>query len=216
MEASKVTPALPQQKSKSNKFLYARLHSLAGIIPLGLFLVEHIYTNALAIFGSEKYNEQIHLLQSIPFLMVVEIVFIAIPLLFHAIYGIYLGFISKNNANQYTYKRNLLFLFQRMSGIIILIFVAYHVWSFRISTAITGTEVNYNLVSEHLQNPLIFAFYVIGVISTAFHFCNGLSTGLITWGITIGKKSQKVSTQVSLVLFFVISVISILTLTAFI
>ena len=205
----------PQSKS-SKKFLYARLHSLAGILPLGLFMAEHFYTNSMAMFGAEKYNEQIALLQSLPFLIGIEIVFIAIPLLFHAIYGLYLSFISNHNTASYKYTRNLTFFFQRISGVIIFVFVIYHVWSFRLSTAMTGTEVNYHLVSEHLQNPIIFAFYVAGIIATAYHLCNGLSTALITRGITIGKTSQRIALQVSMILFALMSALGVATLFSFI
>lgn len=217
MGAREIAPALTTPPSKRyNSFLLSRLHSLAGIIPLGLFIIEHFYTNAMAMFGKEKYNGQIEILQSIPFLLFIEIIFIAIPLLFHAVYGIYLAFISKNNALTYTHKRNWIFFLQRISGIVIFIFVVYHVWSFRLSTAITGTKVSYDLVSEHLQNPLIFTFYVVGIISTAFHFSNGLSTGLITWGITIGKKSQNIAFQLSMILFAAMSVVGIASLFSFI
>lgn len=217
MEAKQLASTLDSSKNlTSKKFLLSRLHSLAGIVPLGLFLIEHFFSNATAVIGEQKYNEQIEGLQSIPFLPVIEIVFIAIPLLYHAIYGIYLSLISKSNVRTYTYTRNWLFIGQRISGIVTLIFVVYHVWSFRLSTAITGTEVNFQLVSEHLHNPLIFAFYVLGIVSTSFHFCNGLSTGLITWGITIGKKSQKMATKVTLSLFVFMSIVGVVSLFAFV
>lgn len=204
------------KNSTSNKFLLSRLHSLLGIVPLGLFLFEHFFLNSTAIIGEQKYNELIEALQNIPFLPVIEIVFIIIPLLYHAIYGIYLSLISKSNVLTYTYTRNWLFIGQRISGIVTLVFVVYHVWSLRVATAITGTEVNFQLVSEHLHNPLIFAFYVLGIVSTSFHFCNGLSTGLITWGITIGKKSQKLVTKVCLVLFVFMSIVGVVSLIAFV
>ncbi|MGW6301045.1 hypothetical protein [Peribacillus butanolivorans] len=86
-----------------------------------------------------------------------------------------------------------MFTLQRLSGIITLIFVIYHVWSFRISSLIFGTEVNYQLVQEHLMNPIIFIFYVVGVLSTTFHFTNGLWAGLITWGVTVGPNAQRIS-----------------------
>ncbi|MCQ6268383.1 succinate dehydrogenase cytochrome b558 subunit [Fictibacillus sp. WQ 8-8] len=215
MEVKQKTWTVIPRGNSSKKFIYSRLHSLAGIVPLGLFLIEHFYSNATAMFGEETYNKQIEGLQSIPFLPVIEIIFIAIPLLFHAVYGIYLSFVSSNNTNTYQYRRNLMYLFQRISGIVTLIFVVYHVWSFRLSTAFTGTEVNFQLVSEHLQNPLIFAFYILGVVSTTYHFCNGLSTGLITWGITLGKNSQKIAVQLSLLLFAVMCLIGIATLYTF-
>ncbi|WP_264805664.1 hypothetical protein [Bacillus sp. NCCP-133] len=112
---------------------------------------------------------------SLPFLFNLEIGFIAIPLFFHAVYGINLSFISKQNAHVYKYNRNISFLLQRVSGIITFIFVIYHVWALRITPAISKIEVNHQLVSEHLANPFMMIFYMAGVLSTTFHFTNGLS-----------------------------------------
>ena len=200
----------------SGRFVLTRLHSLSGVIPLGLFLLEHFFSNATAIISEENFNNTANLIQSIPFLIIFEFVLIALPLLFHAIYGLYIAFTSVSNTSHYSYRRNWFFLFQRISGVITLMFVVYHVWSFRIATAIHDQPVNYHLVSEHLQNPLIFLFYLLGVVSTAFHFSNGLATSLITWGITIGKKSQYVASQLSLGLFLLLSTAGIGILMAFI
>ncbi|TWI58112.1 succinate dehydrogenase cytochrome b558 subunit [Halalkalibacter nanhaiisediminis] len=202
--------------SITKHFVLARLHSLAGLIPLGLFLIEHFYTNATAILGADTYNRQIAFLHNIPFVLLIEIFFIAIPLIFHAVYGMYLTFISRNNTLTYSYRRNWLFFFQRITGIVTLIFVVYHIWALRISNAISGTEVSFQVVSEHLQNPWIFAFYVVGIIATTYHFANGISTGLITWGITIGKASQKMSSRICLGVFILMTVIGIMTLFAFV
>jgi succinate dehydrogenase / fumarate reductase cytochrome b subunit len=215
MESNTVTPTHSVSYRK-NKFVLSRLHSLAGLLPLGLFLVEHLLGNSLAIWGSKRYDEHIHFLQSIPFLPLLEIFLIAIPLLYHASFGIYLSFISKPNANVYPYKRNISFLFQRLTGIVTLIFVSYHVWSFRLGPLFSGTEVNYQLVSEHLANPFIFLFYMAGVVSTVFHFTNGIATGLITWGITVGPKSQLVSQRICFSLFIIFGVMGIASLFAFI
>lgn len=216
MQSNPITKPNLNLHSGRSRFVLSRLHSLAGLLPLGIFLVEHMMSNALAIFGSEKYNEHIHLLQSIPFLPLLEIFLIALPLFFHAAYGIYLSFISKPNAHIYKYKRNVSFVLQRVTGIITLIFVCYHVWSFRLGPMITGTEVNHSLVSEHLANPAIFVFYLAGVLSTAYHFTNGISTGLITWGITVGPRSQKISEKICFSLFILFGVMGVVTLFAFI
>ena len=38
-------------------FLWRRLHSLSGIIPVGAFLLFHIFENLSALRGPEAYNE---------------------------------------------------------------------------------------------------------------------------------------------------------------
>ncbi|GAB7386459.1 succinate dehydrogenase cytochrome B558 [Bacillaceae bacterium] len=201
--------------TSGRRFLLARLHSLAGIIPLGIFLLEHLYANAVALLGPEAYDSHVRALHSIPFLPFFEIVLIGIPLLYHAVFGIYMAFLSQNNALSYSYSRNWKFVLQRASGLVTFVFVAYHLWAFRLSSAFFGTEVNYSAVREHLQHPAIFAFYVLGVVSTTFHFSNGLWTGLITWGITVGAKAQRVSERIAFSLFVILTAIGIAALFAF-
>ncbi|MED4584936.1 succinate dehydrogenase [Brevibacillus choshinensis] len=197
-------------------FLFSRLHSLAGIVPLGAFLIEHFYSNAIVLLGASAYDKQVAALQGIPLVWVLEIVFILIPLLYHASYGIYLAFLSTSNTTSYGYASNWRFLLQRVSGIVTLLFVVYHVWSFRLKSAFFGMDVHFDAVSSHLLNPWIFTFYVLGILSTTFHFTNGLWSGLITWGITAGPRAQQWSGRIMLLLFFLLSLVGLASLIAFI
>lgn len=47
------------------------------------------------------------------------------------------------------------------------------------------------MLRETFKMPLMVALYTIFVLSACFHAFNGLSTFLITWGITITSKAQK-------------------------
>jgi succinate dehydrogenase / fumarate reductase, cytochrome b subunit len=199
----------------SRKFLLTRLHSLAGILPLGLFLLEHLYSNAIAMFGAIEYNKQIERLQSIPFLPVLEVLLIAIPLIYHAVYGLYIAFIARNNAISYSYSRNWMFVLQRASGVITLVFVVYHLWAFRISHLLFGTPVDFNAIQTHLASPWILIFYIVGVLATTFHFSNGIWGALITWGVTVGPKAQHRSAIFTYVVFAVLSISGIATLFSF-
>lgn len=203
-------------RPSSRSFLLGRLHSLAGILPLGLFLLEHLYSNATAMLGREAYDRQVAALQGIPFLAVIEILFIALPLLYHAGFGIYLAFISQNNAFQYSYTRNWMFFFQRASGLVTLVFVLYHLWEFRLANLFFGTPVNFETVQAQLQNPVIFAFYILGILATTFHFSNGVWTALITWGVTPGQRGQKLASNVRYVLFVLLFAIGLGTLISFV
>jgi succinate dehydrogenase / fumarate reductase cytochrome b subunit len=199
----------------SRSFLLTRLHSLMGILPLGIFLIEHFYSNAVAMLGEQAYNEQVERLLGIPFLFFIEIVFIFIPLVYHAVFGLYLAFISKHNALSYKFTRNWMFMLQRLSGVVTLIFVTYHLWAFRISSVIYGTPINYDTVQAHLANPFILVFYIIGVIATTFHFTNGLWGAAITWGFSVSPRSQAITGKIAYSFFFVLSVVGVATLFSF-
>lgn len=77
---------------ESRQFLIRRLHSLSGVLPVGVFLFLHIGTNSLIAVSTEAsdlYQKQVNNLHSIgPLLIPVEILFIFLPLAFHAIVGV--------------------------------------------------------------------------------------------------------------------------------
>ncbi|KGP73849.1 succinate dehydrogenase cytochrome b558 subunit [Pontibacillus yanchengensis] len=199
----------------NREFLYRRLHSLLGVIPVGLFLIQHLVVNHFATRGPEAFNSAAHFMENLPFRIVLELFVIFIPLYFHAIYGVYIAFTSKNNVSSYGYFRNWMFYLQRISGIITLIFVTWHVWETRIQAGLGNVEVNYALMENILENPFMLVFYIIGVISTTFHFANGLWSFLVSWGITMSPRSQVISTYVTLGVFVLLSYVGIAAILAF-
>lgn len=215
-----------QEFFRRNHFLLRRLHSLTGIVPVGGFLLFHLYENSKALAGPEAYNASVRFINSLPLVWAMEIFIIFIPLYFHAIYGIYIAADSRNNVLNYGYGRNWAFYFQRLSGIITLFFVTYHLWHFRFQKFIgaygpyVGGESmsglpTFEIVREALSQPLVFAVYVVGVIASAYHLCNGVYTFLITWGITIGPKSQRVSNLITNAAFVLVSILGIAGMTGF-
>ncbi|WP_345240000.1 succinate dehydrogenase cytochrome b558 subunit [Pontibacillus salipaludis] len=199
----------------NREFFYRRLHSLLGVIPVGVFLIQHLVVNHFATRGEQAFNDAAHFMESLPFRIVLELFIIFIPLYFHAIYGVYIAFTSKNNVNQYGYFRNWMFYLQRISGVITLIFVTWHVWETRIQAAL-GEEVNFSMMADILANPFMVVFYIIGVVSTTFHFANGLWSFLVSWGITMSPRSQRISTYVTLAIFVALSYVGVAAILAFI
>src|SRR3981189_2672564 len=87
----------PLRAGEGNSFLWRKLHSLTGIIPIGAFLVEHIVSNFETIHGPLAYAKQVLFLNSLPLVRVLEWVFIFIPLAFHAGYGLFIAFRGRTN-----------------------------------------------------------------------------------------------------------------------
>lgn len=198
----------------NREFFYRRLHSLLGVIPVGIFLTQHLVVNHFATKGPEAFNKAAHFMEELPFRYVLEIFIIFLPLLFHAIYGLYIAFTAKHNVKRLGFFRNWMFFLQRMTGILTLIFITWHVWETRIA-ALFGEEVNYDMVANIVDNPFMLAFYIVGILSTVFHFANGLWSFLVSWGITITPRSQRISTYVTLGIFVALSVVGIRAITAF-
>lgn len=195
-------------------FNHRRLHSLLGVVPMGLFLVVHLTVNYFAVRGPQAYNKASNFMESLPFLYFLEIVLIFLPIIFHAVYGVYIAFQAKNNVQRFGYFRNWMFFFQRWSGIFLVIFIAWHVWETRIAHAL-GEAVNFNMMANILSNPGMFIFYLVGVIATIFHFCNGLWSFCVSWGITVTPRSQHIMTYVSIILFILLSIVGVRALVAF-
>ncbi|MDQ0224672.1 succinate dehydrogenase [Bacillus sp. 7586-K] len=199
----------------NKEFVNRRLHSLLGVIPVGLFLVQHLVVNHFATRGAEAFNKAAHFMEMLPFRYALEIFIIFLPLLYHAIYGVYIAFTAKNNVTNYGYLRNWLFLLQRVTGIITFIFIAWHVWETRIAAAF-GQEVNYDMMASILSSPIMLVFYLVGVISTIFHFSNGLWSFAVSWGITVTPRSQQISTYVTLAIFLALSIVGVRAIFAFV
>ncbi len=200
---------------EKNHFFVRKLHSLFGVIPIGLFLLEHLYTNSFATQGAEAFNSKVEFLQSLSYVLYIEIFLILLPIIFHALYGLYIVYVAKNNVLQYTYYRNWAFYLQRVTALITLIFVVYHLWVLRISAFITGSEVTFTVMARHLSNPLVLALYVIGLVAATYHFANGLWAFLVNWGITIGPRAQRISAYAATVVFVVLTVMGLQALFAF-
>lgn len=203
--------------STERSFFNRRLHSLLGVIPVGFFLVEHLYTNFTMTKGVQAFIEQVEWLWSLPFLPILEIFFIYLPLMYHAIYGLYIAFQAKNNVTQYGTFRNIMFILQRVTGGITLVYVVWHVWQTRVQLMIhdfTSAEL-----AEHtatiLHNPVTLTLYIIGLLAAVFHFSNGMWSFLVSWGITVGPRAQMISTWVWGILFLVLSYMGITSLLAF-
>ena len=200
---------------KGREYTFRKWHSLMGVIPVGVFLTQHLIVNNFATRGAEAFNKAAGFMELLPFRYALEIFIIFLPILYHAIYGLYIAFTAKNNAVSYGYFRNWMFVFQRISGIVTLIFISWHVWETRIQ-AMLGKEVNYDMMADILNNPAMFAFYLVGVVSTIFHFANGLWTFCISWGLTASPRSPRISTYVTLAIFLGLSYVGVSALLAFI
>lgn len=194
-----------------NAFYSRKIHSLLGVIPIGFFLVEHFITNFSATKGNAEFVSKVEWLNGLPFIFFLELFGIWLPLLYHGVYGLYIAYQSRNNVHRYGYHRNYMFALQRITGVVTLIFIVWHVWETRVQIALGNTDIQDLGVLMHdiLSNPLFFTFYVIGVVAASFHFCNGMWSFLVSWGITVGPRSQRVSSYIWTIAFFVIATIGV-------
>lgn len=194
---------------KPYHFLIRRVHSILGLVPIGLFLTFHMILNLSARGGPEMYDKVISTMRTFPGIVVVELIVIFIPIFVHAVYGSWVVYTGQSNVLKYNYARNWFYIIQRISGVYTVIFIITHVYLMRFG------EADFAALQHFVSNPLGLIFYALGVLFAIFHFVNGLWAFAITWGITIGPHSQKVCSYVLGVVFILLSVVGLTDLSAF-
>jgi len=187
-----------------NHFALRRLHSLTGIVPVGAFLINHLLTNSTAFLGTKNFNEHVEWIHGLPWLVFIEVLFIFLPLAFHGGYGVLIALQGKSNAAQYPYLDNWRYSLQRVSAWIMVPFILVHLAHYRFAHWFGGT--NYFTAEAHggffaftqsgflhmwLPTWVWVVLYIIGLTATVYHFCNGIGTFCITWGLTVGDASRK-------------------------
>jgi succinate dehydrogenase / fumarate reductase, cytochrome b subunit len=208
-------PAAEPGFLQRHHFLLRRLHSLSGIVPAGIFVIMHLFTNFQmwpAIFDPRApgFQHEVGFIHSLPALLILEIS-IWLGIGFHAILGLVYTFTGNNKwgvpeSTHYHYFDSWRYVLQRVTGILALIFILFHVatlrwrWSLPIQTPFYVTvntpegEVKTAMASTALALQYgwwVVALYVIGAYSVIYHWCNGLWTAAISWGLTVSVAAMR-------------------------
>jgi succinate dehydrogenase / fumarate reductase, cytochrome b subunit len=218
------TSSAPSHASKRAPFLerhyhlLRRLHSLSGVVPIGVFLFPHLTTNSSIVWGATlnagKYGElgagnagiatfqhEVDFIHNLPALIFVEIFVLWLPIAYHAILGVYFARSGRSNTERYGYQSNWRYAAQRLTGYLGVLFLFMHISSLRWGWTYGGLMPSFDAAhaasttAEHLQGGLFpyfnAGFYAVCVLALVFHFANGLWTAAITWGLTISKQAQQ-------------------------
>jgi succinate dehydrogenase / fumarate reductase, cytochrome b subunit len=181
--------------TKENYVLH-RIHSLTGVVPVGYYMVQHLALNTFSIGGAASFNGVIEFFEGIPkhILLAMEIFMIWLPMLFHAVYGVFIAARAENNyfATKYKFAHNRMFWLQRASGLLIFGFLIYHVSTTTIKKYITNDPeiVKFAAWHEKLHNPIVLLVYVLSIAAASYHLGYGIWNFCIRWGITISEKAQ--------------------------
>ena len=165
----------PLRAGQGTGFIWRKLHSLLGIVPIGAFLLEHLLSNFEALKGPVAYGEQVKFLNSLPLVRVLEWVFIFLPILYHGIYGVYIWLRGKSNIVYYPWAGNWMYLTQRYTGIVAFAYIIQHVIRQRFMGIMLPEHPGaaFWKVQHELSNPWMIAVYVIAMICVCWHFAYG-------------------------------------------
>lgn len=197
-------------------FTLRRLHSLSGILPIGVFLANHFFINSFAVGGQEPFNEKVHFLRSLPYLVLIETFGIFVPIAFHALLGVLIYREARFNNRRLSYAHNYMFTLQRISGVVLVFFITYHVLFTRFAHWFGhDTSDMYTLLHEKFANPWLFAIYVVGVCAASFHLGNGLFGFSIHWGLATSRAGQRRVARLGMVVALVFALVGINALLGF-
>lgn len=177
-------------------FLLRRLHSLTGLV-FGGYLVVHLLVNATIAQGGTVYQTQVDKIHELPFLPVIEWTFIYLPILYHTVYGVWITLTGQPNVNRYRYAKNWFYVLQRVSAIVIVFFMLFHVLSLKYG--MFGEKLSFDphralgTVGRHFDRGwwLTVIVYPVGILASCYHLANGFWTAAITWGLTVSASAQR-------------------------
>ncbi|MGC3998393.1 MAG: hypothetical protein QM767_13330 [Anaeromyxobacter sp.] len=213
MSESAAVAAAP---ASDRSFLLRKLHSLTGIVPVGAFLLFHLFENTKLWTSPAAYETSIRHLWDIaprPLFYAIEVGLLAVPILFHALYGFWIWYQGESNTGSYGYLRNWMYTAQRWSGLIAFAYMAFHVWQLRImpdgALALARPDeaslTTFGQVARAITPIGSTLFYLVGGIAAAFHFGNGLFGFAYSWGLAVGRKAQQRVETLGLIVFVVLA-----------
>lgn len=191
----------PPEKNTSfferHYFLLRRLHSLSGIVPIGVFLINHLLTNSSAAWGAlvlreggevaanapwwvrggEYFWREVRWINTqVPNLVLIEIALWS-AIIFHSVLGFYYAMSGSANTHRYAYQSNYRYRLQRISGYLGILFIFYHVatlrwgWTFLVPG---GTVWSHEYAASTLAQVLRGAsegITLAGLIVSLAYFC---------------------------------------------
>ncbi len=207
-----------------NYLLLRRLHSFSGLFPIGAFLFPHLTTNSSIVWGRmlnrssvpsaaladagvaphpgvETFQHEVDFIYDLPALILIEWGVLFLPLLFHAVLGMWFAQTGRSNAARYGYMANQRYTLQRISGYVGVLFIFMHITSLRFGWEYFGLMPAFDRSAASSSTAFHFqqgawglamvAFYLVSVLLLVFHFANGIWTAGITWGLTISAGAQR-------------------------
>ena len=208
----------PLRAGQGHSFFLRRLHSLTGIVPIGLFLIEHFVSNAFATKGPGAYTKQVEFLSGVPFVFFLELFGIWIPIGYHALYGFYIWFRGEGNVAEYPWGGNWMYSAQRWTGAVAFFYIVWHTWHLRFSGVhiLTYPASAFGKVQSELNgHPWALAFYAAGIVCASWHFAYGLWLFAAKWGITQGPIARRRFGYVCFAIAVAFIVVGFVTLTVF-
>jgi len=173
--------------------------ALTGLALLG-FLFTHLAGNLQLFAGAGTFNQYAGALEKMPMLIFPAEILLLIFFVVHIIAAIQVTLLNKSARPQNYDVRHtagestLASRTMMITGLIVLAFVIWHVWSFKFGVRPADTAAPegslWLLVITEFQKPIVAALYVLCMIALGFHLSHGIASAFQTLGLLhIGWRS---------------------------
>jgi len=191
-----------------------RIHSLTGVVPLAFFLLEHLAVNATVLGGAARFHGLVRWLDRTPIRGLLEIGLIAVPLAIHTGIGVLLA--TEVDARGRPDRSDPRAATQRLTGVLLLPYLIYHVWATRLSPEVLkGGADLVTIMAKQVASAPGFVFHALGVALASYHLGHGLRSFAVRWGLARGAAAERAVSRLGLALSIVLAVVGVASLAAF-
>lgn len=192
-----------------------QIMSILGIVPLGAYVVAHLWTNLYSLGGEKLFDARIKETSSSPVFIFLEVFGLGLPILIHAGIGLRIMMKGRPNIKNYRTLRNLKYGLQRLSGLGVLLFLGAHVVKARIMPAMQGTHETWQGMHEAFSEADTLTVYALGILGIAYHLGNGVWGAGLTLGLTVTPQAQARMERVSFAFFVLLLAMGYLSIWGF-
>jgi succinate dehydrogenase / fumarate reductase cytochrome b subunit len=198
----------PEARQIAREFILARLGSLFGFAPLGVWVTVHLWHQLAAFTSPDAWEESVegHVNAASTGLVFVAVL---LPLLWHTVWGIVRMFKSRPAVSNRGFS-NIRYIVQRLSAVGLLLFLGAHLYlAWFEPRFLHGRPEPFGEIAREMRfhTPTLIV-YVLGVLAVAYHLANGLWSFLtMGWGVAVSKSGIAWMERVSLLLFFALLVV---------
>lgn len=191
--------------ASKNSLLQSRLGSFLAVVPLSIWVINHLWDNLAAWNGAQAWQSAVTQYKH-PYSQVFTFIVVLAPLLFHTGWGVMRLLSFKPNNLAYPYYGNVKYIVQRLAALGVLAFLGAHIWlAFLEPHLLHGGAEPFAVISYemHWHGPTLFV-YTLGILGTAYHLANGIQGFAMGWGILSSERSMRRFEPWSIVLFLVL------------
>lgn len=196
-------------------FVWHKLHSLTGLVPIGFYMIQHLALNSFSLMGPGHFNAVIRFFGELMpkhILWFLEIFVLAIPILYHGVYGLFITQRAQSNVFEpkYRHRENAMYTLQRYTGVALFFLLIAHAWTTTINSKVHGEEVIkyaawHDMLTSH--GYIVLVLYMIGIALASYHLSYGIWNFCIRWGIVVSEKTQLALRKCSTLIFIAVTIL---------